>query len=860
MSAPRIALLPASAEQAAAPLPLEFLLADGPHFFISCLDSRGLELELAAPTPLTAVRLHFFGGAESETWNSWLRAPRLPPAGAVQLFGDGEPLAAMESRSPIAIVPGAAVGDATQLALRFPKRRLTRLVIQFPPGRWALAALRLDDSEAPPTPWPATRPAAEPPQPQPALPHQGDALAEQLRTLVPGRTPTVEDVWRLAPPYRGGALLGFPEGAIGSQLWNGSLIVRTGGVERALLSLHSDGQPLTADGSAQELCEGYLPIGQVRGSVGSLAVEEQAFIDGTGLLRLHLGIRNHGSKPQPLSVRATAARRITAINDPKFHAELHTPLSCQIISNSDGELRLTETAGESPAEWLLAPGEERDLRLRLRLGQGPAAVATATELRAESDAFLASGAQLDLPDRRLMRLWRALLLHTRLFVRGGVMRYGLFPGLYEDGLFGIEEGWNIVSLAQFGHAASAAATLERTFFDPEFLKKEGPHHQYRNGLAITYALDVCGLTGDRALLERLWPTVRESAEWIRQALARTQVLEAGQRPPHFGLMPKHIYGGDLRVPAHSLYASSACWRGLRDAARVAETLDERDAARRFAAAAAAARDDLLAAAERIYRRDGTPPFLPFRTDETALTPSSGDYYQLFASLVLETAAFGWQGRWARALTDYLEQTGRMVLGVPRFDVWFGRLGVDAEYARGSQLAALHRRDFDRFYLGWLGQLALSCDPHTFVSPETAMVRFTRDEQADRLRVLATQAARADSDPCSAGTGVMLQYLRYLLACEERDEADLPTGTLWIGAAVPPEWFAPGQSFAVQRLPTLFGALSYRCHSDDKWVVYDLSLNAPTPTDIELFYRGKGGERRSHRMKLCGAAEVPLSRL
>lgn len=864
MSAPRIALLPANAEQATAPLSLEFLLADGPPAFISCLDARGLELDLAAPTPLTAVRLHFFGSTESETWNSWLRAPRLPPAGAAQLFGDGEPLTTTESRSPIAIAPGAAVGDATQLTLRFPERRISHLSIHFPPGRWALAALRLDDHEAPPTPWPSTEIAAELPQPQPDLPHHGDAFAEQLRTLVPGRTPTVDDIWRLALPYRGGALLGFPEGAIASQLWNGSLIVRTGGVERALLSLHSDGQPFRVDGSAQQLCEGYLPIGQVRGSVGSLALEEEAFVDGTGLLRLHLRIRNHGSQPQALSLRATAARRITALNDPKLYAELHTPLSCQLIPDSDGELRLTETAGEHPAEWLVAAGEVREVRLRLQLGPGVAAVATATELKAESDAFLAGGAQLELPDKRLMSLWRALLLHTRLFVRGGVMRYGLFPGLYEDGLFGVEEGWNIVSLAQYGHAATAAATLERTFFDPEFLKKEGPHHQYRNGLAITYALDVHGLTRDRALLERLWPTVRESAEWIRQALASTQILEAGQRPPHFGLMPKHIYGGDLRVPAHSLYASSACWRGLRDAARVAEVLGEHDAATRFAAAAAAARDDLWTAAERIYRNDGrtdgTPPFLPFRTDETAPAPSSGDYYQLFASLVLETAAFGWQGRWARTLTDYLEQTGRMVLGVPRFDVWFGRLGVDAEYARGSQLAALQRRDFDRFYLGWLGQLALSCDPQTFVSPETAIVRFTRNEQADRLRVLATQAARADSDPCSAGTGVMLQYLRYLLACEERDEADLPTGNLWIGAAVPPEWFAPGQRFAVQRLPTLFGALSYRCHSDDKWVVYDLSLDAPTPTDIELFYRGKGGERRTHRMKLSGAAEVPLSRL
>ena len=67
------------------------------------------------------------------------------------------------------------------------------------------------------------------------------------------------------------------------------------------------------------------------------------------------------------------------------------------------------------------------------------------------------------------RLWRALHLHNRLFVRDGVMRYGLFPGVYDGGLFGVEEGWNIVALAQFGHADEAAVALRKTFFDPQFL-------------------------------------------------------------------------------------------------------------------------------------------------------------------------------------------------------------------------------------------------------------------------------------------------------------------------------------------------------------------------------------------------------
>src|SRR6185436_1507270 len=105
-------------------------------------------------------------------------------------------------------------------------------------------------------------------------------------------------------------------------------------------------------------------------------------------------------------------------------------------------------------------------------------------------------------------------------------------------------------------------------------------------LAITYALDVYALTGDRAALVELWPTVLDSAQWIAEAFASTRTKDGdGARPVHHGLMPKHIYGGDLRAPAYSLYASSACWRGLRDAARVARIVDEPEVAERLLCAA-----------------------------------------------------------------------------------------------------------------------------------------------------------------------------------------------------------------------------------------------------------------------------------
>lgn len=833
-----------------------------PPAFLACTEIGEVRVPLAAPTKVAVVQAWFLGCAESETWNSWLRSPRLPPPGSLSVWGNGELLTSREARYCAAALPGAPAGDATLIELTFAERPLFDVVLRFPPGRWALFRVQAAASPLAGSPWPGTSPAEQPfPRPQPDLPKRGDALADALAPLAAsagrlGGEPTLDDVFQLALPYRGGALLGIPEGPLAYQLWNGSLVLRPGehllppeAGDRVLLQLFAGEQPLLPSSHGQRLGDGYLPVGEAELDAEGLALAETAFVDATGTLRLELRLKNRRPEPVTLSLRAVASRRLTAHNDRTLHAEVHTPLGCHV----DGEtLRLSAEPLAPPPRFPLSAGESAELTLRLPLGPpGPKAPA--------AEEFLAQGSQLELPDSHLQNLWRALLLHTRLFVRGGVMRYGLFPGLYEDGLFGIEEGWNIVSLAQYGHAAAAAATLERTFFDAEFLKKEGPHHQYRNGLAITYALDVYSLTADRGLLARLWNTVRESADWIAGAFAGTRTLEEGARPPHYGLMPRHIYGGDLRTPAYSLYASSACWRGLRDAGRIAELVGESAAAADLLGKAAEARRNILAAAKRIYRADAKPPFLPFRTDETADTPSSGDYYQLFASLILETAVFGWHGRFAHAISDYLDASGREVLGVPRFDVWFGRLGVDAEYARGRQLLALMRRDFARFYIGLLGQLGLSCDPYTFVSPETAVVRFSPGEARDRLLSIGTQACRADSDPCSAGTGVMLQYLRYMLVAEERDEDDLPTGALWLSAAAPAAWYKPGQSFAVTQLPTLFGPISFRCSTEERWVVYEIAIASAAPVLAELFYRDSEGRRRSARIRLDGAARLALPR-
>jgi hypothetical protein len=649
--------------------------------------------------------------------------------------------------------------------------------------------------------------------------------------------------------------------------WDGGLVLpcREPGSPGDRLWLKLEAGPLTrlSAPTEQRLLLGWLPVSVVRSSAGDLALTQTAFIGLSSGLHVRWLFENRGPAPAtvPLRLRAARPQLIEAEGNRKVRALVHQPAP---VHQQGADLTIGPLRGRLtwPGDTLaLPPGGQAQIDLHLPLGDAPPLPGAAgfdealARTVAHWTAFLEAGTRLALPDPFFQDLWRALLIHNCLFIRGGKMRYGLFPGVYEDAIFGVEEGWNIVALAQYGHRELAQAALMATFFDPEFLKKEGQHHQYRNGLALTYALDVFRLTGDRDWLRSLYPTVQGSAAWIEESLRSTRVGTDGARPPWFGLMPKHTYGGDLTEPAYSLYGSSACWRGLRDAALIAGLLDDPTTAARLSASASQARSDMHAAAGRIYKHDGTPPFLPFRIDEPGPTPGAGDYHQLFASLVLETALFGWDGHFARDITDYLSRTGRQVLGVARFDQWFGRLGIDAEYSRGFQLAHLCRRDFDAFWLGVVGQVGLSCDPFTFTSPETGIVRFTREEYQERMLTLARNPCRFDSDPCSAGTAVMLQYLRAMLAFEERDEDDLPTGRLWLLPTVPRAWFRPGQTIAATDLPTALGPLSFRCDLTADQVAWEIRFDGP----VELFYFDQGGARRSQHHEVRGSARIVISR-
>ena len=120
-----------------------------------------------------------------------------------------------------------------------------------------------------------------------------------------------------------------------------------------------------------------------------------------------------------------------------------------------------------------------------------------------------------------------------------------------------------LSRSRSGAAATKRKRQAEIMLSAENRDKPNVHHQSRNGTSAWYAAEVARLTQDAAWLASIAPALDENAEWTIAARRSTQ---NNKSPLTRGLLPAHIYGGDVRDPATSLYASMVCYKGLVETA------------------------------------------------------------------------------------------------------------------------------------------------------------------------------------------------------------------------------------------------------------------------------------------------------
>lgn len=581
------------------------------------------------------------------------------------------------------------------------------------------------------------------------------------------------------------------------------------------------------------------PGSALYGTVAEVTVTNQSAAPGETDFTLAMGRRANQRGPGPQTSPFYFDPQVTGYRlDAGRHAVLSSGGEVMVYAEAEGQWEGTPRENHLRYALSLQAHESRTLRFFVPSVEKP--LKTVDPLRnygwqKSLDDFrswwsreLTSGMQIDLPEPALTNIYKNLLAQALIItLDDSLVRYGAY--FYET-YFGVEEGWPAVALAQYGYPDVAQKILS-IMLSPELMDKKNYHHQYRNGLEPWYAITIFRLTQDRAWLERISPDLEAAADWTIRATAENQDTK------YPGILPRHAYGGDINTPAYSFYANATCWRGLKDTALAFRMLGQTDKAEKYQKAADDYRQRLLQLADRIADRSGKLPFLPMafeigashdsREREPAYdflginAPSSntwiylGNYWNLFAPMMLELKLFEPDDARSRWIPDYMDARGGILAGLVRFT-----LGLDQIYGKGYYESLLEHGKRDEFLTSLYGIFAHGASQNLYSFPEVAGIFPLRVSNSAMWREHQRNLwnwyfewgwgfegwQNCEGEPLSAGPGMALQILRMALV---RETVETPQqDTLRLLDGVPAHWFDPGKRIAVRNAPTFFGKISF----------------------------------------------------
>ena len=458
------------------------------------------------------------------------------------------------------------------------------------------------------------------------------------------------------------------------------------------------------------------------------------------------------------------------------------------------------------------------------------------------NAILYDGAYAYLPSvewNRKIDSWLTQISSiTRIQLNGkDRLSYGSY--IYCHYYFGIEEGWSTVAHALWGKGEEAKRQAE-IILSEENLDKSDHHHQYRNGLSSWYAAAVARLVGDKTWLERISPALIKNGYWTINA--RTE-NERERSLIGKGLLPGHVYGGDISTPAYSLYSNGTCLKGLietSDVFRRSGLKELQQAADDFSQEAGDYKKRLIEVMHEVLDEQSSPPFLPFALEvenkpgnhegpfERITDDELGNYYNLFAPLFLHLGTFKYRdaalpSEW---ITDYTENHGGLFGGLPRFYT-----GLDAVYAIGNVNEYIERSKMD-----------INNRTKALAALESYMIHATSQNGHTVQEVSGFHPERLDwkeyervvrealwnfgmysiesylhghssfTEPLGAGAGEGLWLIRKSLIDEVRDENGLPDGGLFLLSSIPGGWLQEGKEIKLVNFPTVYGMFDLHVES------------------------------------------------
>ena len=292
-------------------------------------------------------------------------------------------------------------------------------------------------------------------------------------------------------------------------------------------------------------------------------------------------------------------RQRLAIND-RWVVTFNRMLSQFDVAAPDGAAHLTAT-GFRPVNW--QPEEEWGYA-GFNLPNGKSTEITITDFEADAAPQLkfsrvAAPLKFKIPDPTFIDALQAQVAHLMMGLVGNETRPGE-PNNYP--LNWLRDGaYVIVALARAGQLEIAQQLIqpfaEHDFFGGFGAEADAP------GLALWAMEEVAGLSNDRKLDNFLWPHVLRKTALISEMLAATNSVRKSYHGP---IVPSHQRRGDLDLVCDAakeglvqgkmdwhrpvLYVNAVAYRGLLNAAILAERLGHADTAQEWRGKAVALRN------------------------------------------------------------------------------------------------------------------------------------------------------------------------------------------------------------------------------------------------------------------------------
>jgi hypothetical protein len=520
-------------------------------------------------------------------------------------------------------------------------------------------------------------------------------------------------------------------------------------------------------------------------------------------------------------------------------------------SKAGGALEMSPAGTDLAIDFRLKPGEDKTVDLFIpyfpagvektgdieRLAAGP-------QLEVFRDFWtreLNRQAQFIVPEKRVRDSYRAALAYNMILVDRDPEGHSLLhpdATAYEHVWAG-DSACIIHAADRLGYHQDAAAYLdyflsrqgrrppEGEVSSPDgFFSGDAPGLRWmgENGFILWALAEHYKLTGDQAWLRKVAPKMIKSCGWIIRERARTKVTAGGERPRHYGLLPKGRASDNAELN-YFYWTDTYSYGGLRGTADALAGIGmDREAARLRAEA-----DDykacILGSVERSILRDTDPPFFPqgpYMNQPPTAERLAASWYSLCSPIyMVEMGLFSAddpKAAWVnRTIEKYVMTSGLPTLARPGY--------IDPHYVYNQALTQLLRGEIEKFLWTLYSIFAYGQSRTTYATLEcNDIVTGSSGHAWDALRM-----------PHMHSNSRVLALLRIALVLEDGDALHLLAGT-------PRGWLEPGKAVEVRRAPTLFGDVDVRSESrpSGKEIVTTIDPPHRKPARVILHVRPPSG--------------------